>query len=179
MTRATRKQPQLNWVEWRLFIPGDPVEQARPRMTTAGGYPRLYDTKRVGDYKAYVKATIAANRPMELLMGPLGMNISVRVQRRKSWPKKKLYPDTKPDLDNYIKLICDCLEGIVYPNDSRIVSLHALKGIGDVPGVSVAVYQIESSNDPIRRGGYFVDEVAPFTEADFVYLSGKRQGGRG
>ncbi len=44
-----------------------------------------------------------------------------------------------PVLDNFVKLIADCCEGLVYTNDSRVVDLHARKHLGDTPGVTVTL----------------------------------------
>lgn len=64
-----------------------------------------------------------------------------------SWSRKKremalageLSPVTRPDADNIAKAITDGSNGIVWVDDSRIVSLTVMKLYGETPGVSVRV----------------------------------------
>ena len=52
--------------------------------------------------------------------------------------KNIYFKDTKPDNDNLEKLIWDAMEGLVYENDSRIVSKNGIfKRYGIKPGVII------------------------------------------
>ncbi len=79
------------------------------------------------------------------------MAISIILQKPKSWSKKRVHADTKPDADNFAKLVCDCLEGLVYTNDSRIVSLSVHKRLGESPCVLVYVDEMEEENVGQRK----------------------------
>lgn len=132
-------------------IPGTPQEQSRPRIVRRGPHAGLADTAEVANYKAYVKAMIAlADPPKPLLDGPLVLSVDVFIKRPKSWPKRRQHADTKPDLDNYIKLLSDCLEGLVYTNDSRIVELRARKHLDESPRVEVRVESAEPALEVIQ-----------------------------
>lgn len=49
------------------------------------------------------------------------------------------------DLDNFLKIMLDALEGIVYLNDSQIVEIHAFRDDDkDNPHVKVLAYELES-----------------------------------
>lgn len=62
---------------------------------------------------------------------PAGFN-KIKIEAIRSG--KKIYKETKPDLsDNLNKGLIDALAGIVYVNDSRIVSLAAEKYYGFIP----------------------------------------------
>lgn len=53
--------------------------------------------------------------------------------------KKRQYPSVTPDLDKLERGVFDALEGIVYTQDSRIVSSAANKRYADTPGVTITV----------------------------------------
>jgi Holliday junction resolvase RusA-like endonuclease len=130
-----------------IDIPGTPQEQSRPRVIRRGNHAGLADTAQVRDYKAYAKALISLacqEAGWEPLDGAVGLEVLVLVQRPQSWPKRRRHAVTKPDLDNYLKLVSDCLEGLAYTNDSRVVQLAAAKRLATrAPGVRIVVYDAE------------------------------------
>lgn len=66
---------------------------------------------------------------------PVCIDISVCRKMPKSFTKKKidlarqgkLFPTTKPDIDNIVKTILDALNGIAFDDDSQIVRIRATK----------------------------------------------------
>ena len=48
-----------------------------------------------------------------------------------------LVPAKKPDIDNFSKLILDCLTGILYQDDAQVVDLFCSKRYSENPGVSI------------------------------------------
>ena len=130
---------------FRGYIPGPAVEQARPRAARTGMGVRIYDPVKVKNYKAFAKMHLSKYRLKRLLDGPLAMDIEVFIVKPKSWPKRRKHADTKPDLDNFAKCICDILEGLAYTNDSRVVDLHARKLLSDQPGVNVMVRELDDN----------------------------------
>jgi Holliday junction resolvase RusA-like endonuclease len=48
-------------------------------------------------------------------------------------------PTKKPDLDNLAKSVLDGLNGVVYLDDSQLVSLHITKVYDHSPGVDIMV----------------------------------------
>jgi Holliday junction resolvase RusA-like endonuclease len=123
-------------------ILGNPVAQARPRAVRTAMGVRMHDTEPVSNYKAYARLIIAQNKPVKPFDGALAMSIDVYVTKPKSWAKKRIHADTKPDADNFCKLICDVCEGIVYVNDSRVVDLSVRKHLSDTPRVEIQVEQL-------------------------------------
>lgn len=141
-----------------IYIPGDPVEQDRPRafaQPNGTGFKvnkkgrtvpdvriRLHDTDRVKVYKETVARIAKTKAPRQLLDGPLELWVAIHIGRKKSWPKKKQWADTKPDLSNFLKLLEDAMEGIIYTNDSRIVRIVTEKRVADKPGVLIKVREL-------------------------------------
>lgn len=128
--------------EFRCIIPGPAVAQARCRAARTARGVRVYDAAPVANYKAYAKTLIAQSRPPKLMDGAVSMHIDIYVQRPPSWSKKRIHACTKPDADNYAKLIMDCCEGLVYTNDSRVVELIVRKRLAAEPAVSIAVESV-------------------------------------
>jgi len=116
-----------------ITILGEPVAQGRPRISTQGGFARAYDPAKSRDYKDYIR--LAASQQMNgqaPLQGALSLSVRVYRATPKSMSAKKakqaeagqVRPTTKPDVSNYIKGREDALNGIVWQDDSQIVSYH-------------------------------------------------------
>ncbi len=113
---------------YELFIPGKPVAQGRVRFARRGKFTTAYDPQESANYKNWVKVILLDNDvkmfPKDI---PLHLGLVVHVERPKSIsPKKRPQPVTKPDLDNYIKILSDACNGFIF-EDQQIVSIHARK----------------------------------------------------
>ena len=136
----------------QFTIPGEPVPQARPRLSKTG---IAYTPEKSRRYKEYIRllasAKMAGKTPLE---GPLCLSVrvyrSVPKSRSKKWQTEaktgKERPIQKPDLDNYIKAVQDGLNGIVWHDDSQIVTYGAPFGKfyddGGGPRVEVMVWEL-------------------------------------
>lgn len=69
------------------------------------------------------------------------LEIRIVVYRRKPKSVKREYPTSRPDLDNYEKLIADSLEGFAYVNDSQIVDSRCSKRYSKRPRVEIEIAQ--------------------------------------
>src|SRR5699024_11012696 len=72
--------------------------------------------------------------------------LSKKVQARKSTNLKKnhvIRPTVKADIDNYTKAILDSCNGILWRDDSQVVSLIANKYYSDNPRIEIEVDKIE------------------------------------
>lgn len=126
---------------------GEPTAQGRPRFTRIGNHVRAYDPAKSHDYKQYVRAAALEVRPEKPLEGALTLTITTFKSIPKSFSKKKtaeaigmnLQPITRPDLDNIIKGIKDALKGVIWGDDSQVVSIYASKWYSENPRVEVVV----------------------------------------
>ena len=126
-------------------VPGRPVPMARPRVTAHG----TYTPKRCRDYKTAVAlAAKAAMKGQEPLTGAVHIILQFAFAIPKSWPKKKrlngglVWHTARPDLDNLSKSVTDALIGIVYKDDSQIISANIEKTYAEKDGVRVAVEEV-------------------------------------
>lgn len=130
-----------------FVVPGVPVGKGRPRFSTRGGRPMAFTPEKTRNYEELVAAHAkAAMRGEPPRVGPVALVVCVHVPIPKSATKRfrtaisegVQYPITKPDIDNYVKGICDGMSGIVFEDDSQVVECLVQKRYSDNPCVEVA-----------------------------------------
>lgn len=50
----------------------------------------------------------------------------------------------KPDIDNYIKLVCDALNGIAWEDDNEVAEVYATKRYSNNPRTEVSIYYYQN-----------------------------------
>ena len=131
-----------------FMVEGTPVPKGRPRFARRGKFVSTYSPKTTVDYE--IKVSEAAQLAMgssEPLETPVGAYIYITLPIPASYSKKRTQaclsgeerPTKKSDIDNFCKAIFDGMGGIVFVNDSQIVSLHSTKVYGTVGMVEVMV----------------------------------------
>jgi len=135
----------------RIFIPGEPIAQPRPKVSTRGGFARAYVDKKHPCHmhkQAFRTAWIDAQG--DVFQGPVEFSkIVFLFSRPESHSKKRRLErepkTTKPDLDNLIKLIFDALNGIAYNDDNQICRIGEIEkwyvGPNDQVGTWIDVRQ--------------------------------------
>ena len=129
-------------------IPGVCVAKGRARTLKSG---RSYTPAKTANYAARVaaigKLAMGDEPPAE---GPLSLTLIVHLPIPASWSKAKqasalngtVWPVSRPDVDNYAKNILDALNGIVWADDSAVVSLTCTKIYSDDPRAVVRVVPV-------------------------------------
>lgn len=124
---------------------GEVVPKGRPRFTRQG---RTYTPKKTHDYESEIsmiaKSAMGCSEPLET---PVAVYIYINMPVPQSYSKKRSEaclsgfekPTKKPDIDNAIKSILDGMNGIVYKDDSQIVSLHATKRYDSIASAHICV----------------------------------------
>ena len=147
MPNAVPKPERTPLVSFTVY--GEPVAQGRPKFAVISGHARAYDPKKSRDYKSLIAQVAQEHVPDELLTGPLVLVVKVYRPVPKSFSKKKrvaalageIRPTTRPDLKNVLAGVEDALEGVIYANDSQIVSYGETgKWYGDPPRIEIEVY---------------------------------------
>lgn len=129
-------------------VPGEPVAQGRPRFSRRGGFITAYDPAKSRNYKWAVRLMVQRQMQGKKIIED-GCKATIDIFRGipASWSKKKraealagkIRPVTKPDTDNYIKIILDSLNSIVYKDDNLILEITARKWYSDTPMVLVKI----------------------------------------
>ena len=118
-----------------ITIPGEMRGKGRPRFSGRGGFVRAYTDHKTASAETWVRACAIEQAGMQPLDGPVALGITIAVEIPASWPKKRradalagaVFPTSKPDLDNCLKLIADALNGITWRDDKQIVRVECRK----------------------------------------------------
>ena len=125
-------------------VPGDPVPQPRPRVSTAGGFARAYVPKQ-HPVHAYRQAVAAAARAAGLTQtgDPLNVVIDAVFRRPKSHMNKAGVKATaptlpRPDVDNVAKAVLDALQDVI-GDDTNVSRLVVEKSYGQEARTTVRI----------------------------------------
>ena len=107
----------------------------------------MYDpaTSREWQQHVRVQALAALGGRPRLLEGPLDLTLSFEFVRPKSAPRRRVWPDRKPDLSNCLKAVEDALAGVAYRDDAQIVRMTLDKHYGPEPGVAIRLTPLGGS----------------------------------
>lgn len=125
-------------------VPGDPVPQPRPRVSTRGGFARAYVPAKhpVHVYRQAV-ALSAKAAGLKPLTDPISVCVVAVFRRPPSHLTSKGVPKTtapaipRPDVDNVAKAVLDSLSEFF--DDTLVESLCVSKSYGDVAHTKVVI----------------------------------------
>ena len=98
-------------IETVIYV--EPMAKARPRSTVIAGRVHTYTPKKTRTAEAMIKAMI---RTQVMEIGAFEEGVPLRLEatfyrdRPKHLPKRVTMPVSRPDYDNYAKLLTDALE---------------------------------------------------------------------
>lgn len=127
-----------------FFIPMIPptVTHQEKQVTVRNGKPKFYEPAELRTARARLTGEVYAFAPYAPAEGP------VRLITRWIWPmgsrhKDGEYKTTKPDTDNLIKLLKDCMTAVgFWHDDAQVVSELTEKFWGVHPGIYIEVQQL-------------------------------------
>ena len=114
----------------------EPVPKGRAKVSVFKGHAHMYTPEKTVKSEAQVITEIRHSLGE---VQPFPKDAPVRLiaifyrTRPKGIPKKVLKPVKKPDLDNYLKLLKDALDGFAFPNDSQVTTVLVKKRFAE-PG---------------------------------------------
>lgn len=143
-------------MEIRLYIPGIPVAQPRARATVRhtrfGPRASVYNPKGhpVETFKATTRLVARKAFTGPPLTGPLRVELTLVFPRPKGmvWKRKPMPREwhvVKPDVDNTFKAFTDCLNQLLWVDDSQICSTSIDKAIAagdESPHVEARIIQL-------------------------------------
>ena len=129
---------------------GEPKAKARPRVfyNKQAGRVMAYTPKETASYENLISYTASQYRSKTgLLTCPVRLFLDIYRSMPKAFSKKKIVraenkkivPIIKPDLDNIIKVVCDALNGIIWKDDSQVVSILCNKFYSSNPRIEVSI----------------------------------------
>ena len=136
----------------RMFVPGLPAAEGSVRGFQAGAR-----TVVVHDNKASlgVWRHAVTSRAAELwgdappLDVAVGVDVCFHLPRPPSTPKRRIYPQVRPDVDKLGRAVLDALTGVVFVDDARVVELRCRKvyAVAAPPGADVRVWAMSADQD--------------------------------
>lgn len=150
----------------KIQLNTSPIAKKRPRFARIGKAVRTYDVQETEKQKtiALVKKGIKkfideGNNSVLPLDSALYVKIYFYLPIPKSWSKKKkelakqnlIHPTSRPDLDNYVKFYFDCFNGLLWVDDSQVVSVFAEKYYADGnPQVCLTIETLGDSEQKVK-----------------------------
>lgn len=136
----------------RITVPGQPQGKGRARVCLRGGYARAYTPDSTAAYENLIKLAYG-NRGISVV--PVELTITAYYRIPKSFSKRKrtealsgvVRPQTKPDIDNVVKVVCDALNKVAYNDDTQVVKIVAEKYYGETPGIVVEIKEAGYGRD--------------------------------
>lgn len=112
-------------------VDGHPVPQGSKKyMGHRGGKPILLES--AGGLKSWREniawqARSAAIGTSKINEGPVKVKLLFEFHRPKSAPRSRMRPSVRPDIDKLARAALDALTGVLFRDDSQVVSLSAHK----------------------------------------------------
>lgn len=128
-----------------IDVAGEPISWNRPGIIVRKGKAVVYDTQK--REKEQVKWQIRSQYREAPLSVPISLEVtfifpipkSVSKPIRASMLNGNYFHMIKPDTDNCLKFIMDCMNELVYVDDAQISFLSGRKTYGTMPGTSIRI----------------------------------------
>ena len=127
-------------------VPGDPVPQPRPRVSTRGGFARAYVPSKhpVHAYRQAIATAAVEAGATPTDDAPLSVILDLVWARPASHMTKKGVKKSAPllpryDVDNCAKAALDALNGVAWADDSQVARLVVEKSYGEEARTTVRI----------------------------------------
>lgn len=129
-----------------LDLDGEPVAQKRARFSSKTH--RCYNPQK--KLKEQYQWQIRAFFRDAPFLTPVGLDIhfflsvphSTSKVKRRQMIQGLITASKKPDLDNLQKFILDCMNGIIYHDDSQVIEMRSRKSYAEKPGTLIRIYPL-------------------------------------
>jgi len=132
-----------------LIIVGKPISQKRHRHTKKGF---TYDPSKP-EKKEFISKI--EKKPKKPFKGYIHLQVYFYIPYPKKYYRTGKYSDqlkdgvpyyciARPDVDNYLKFVMDCLNGIMYEDDSQVVNVEATKMYSTEPQTIIIIKEMKN-----------------------------------
>lgn len=142
-TKKENVEPGLNLGEIAYYtIESTPVPLKRPRF----GLGKVYDSQKKTKFGVQVQLRKQHDYSLPF-EGPLKIEVTFFMQLPQRQARKKhqecyLPHFIRPDIDNLIKFLLDCANGILFKDDAQVASITAQKVYSTVPRTELSITRI-------------------------------------
>ena len=131
---------------YRFFVPMKKIPRTthqQKQVHVVHGKPVFYEPNDLKLAREKFMANFARYTPDEKITGKIRLMIKWCFDSNGKYPDGT-FKDTKPDLDNSVKLLQDCMTSLGFWEDDRfIVSLIVEKFWSDIPGIFIQIYVVD------------------------------------
>lgn len=142
------KQPK----RYEFAVEGKAVAFKRPRWDSRNR--RTFNDDKYTAYKNLLRghaARIAAEKLTGAIHAEINVYVPIPTKFNKVDKEKAragiIRPQTKPDIDNYVKTAFDACNNILFDDDNQIVSVLARKYYSDTPRIEMKYIEILEESD--------------------------------
>jgi Holliday junction resolvase RusA-like endonuclease len=107
-----------------FFIPGEPQPRQSFRFAVRNNIAYKYQPSndKAAQWLSIVRLYANQHKPLSPIEGPIKLFVTIYRSRPKSAKKSDLYPTKRPDYANYMKAVEDIFNGIIWVDDSQVVT---------------------------------------------------------
>lgn len=133
--------------ELSITIPGKPIAKKRPKFFRRGGFVGTYNCQETEEGRFMQQLSMQVPKNWKPIEGPVLLSVYFLMPIPESFSKKKrvamvcgkIKHIKKPDIDNLIKFVKDCSNGILWRDDSQVVGIDSMKKYALNPETSIAI----------------------------------------
>ncbi len=141
----------------QIEIPGKPIAKKRPRFARRGKFVITYNPQQTEESRFLFEIQKQWKRnplenPIKIVMFfYMPIPKSTYSSKRKLMERGWIRHTKRPDLDNLVKFAKDCLNGVVYRDDSQVYAIQAEKRYSDDPKTEILISWVERLTDGSPR----------------------------
>ena len=129
---------------------GEPIAKGRPKFFRRGEFMGTYTPNKTKTAENDFLKQALLSSPDKPIGGAISLDLKIYRSIPKSFSNKKkrlvdhgiLLPTTKPDIDNYAKLVLDAMNSIFWNDDKQVVRLSAVKQYSSNPRIEVELIEL-------------------------------------
>ena len=133
--------------ELEIEILGKPIAKKRPKFFRRGGFVGTYNCQETEEGRFMNQIASAKPDGLDPITGPVSLTVTFKMPIPDSLSKKKraemisgeIAHIKKPDLDNLIKFVKDCANGILWKDDSQVIGIWASKFYSETPKTRICI----------------------------------------
>ena len=161
-----------------ITLDGEPISQTRMKFSSRGGFGRIYDPRE--KQKTAIKAIIRQKfagfdsfiHPRISFIFHLPVLKSLSKKEKERLSSGMIKHEKKPDVDNFLKLYLDCLDGIAFDGDQKVSLGPCLKLYHPEPKTIIF---IEESSQEVSYADMTMQMYRHLfsSESDVLHYAGK------
>lgn len=131
-------------IDMLLAIDPPTITAQQKGVKVINGHPWFYEKPEVKRARREVEWAMKRYVPDTPLQGPVHLTVNWGIATKDKKKLRQGYKDTRPDLDNMLKLLQDCLTEMRFFNDdAQVVSLQASKVWSEKGFIEISIRELK------------------------------------